>query len=374
MSKKLTIKMKMYIGFAAVLGLTILVGLAGYFSMNTIIGEVYMNRKTSIVQKSIDQATDHIQQYLSNDFEEGRQAQAKETEQALSALDQALGLAKGLQDSAGADQDYNANIEKVIAEIGQFKTVFEQYIQSDRVKIASANFKEKNQQLLALFKDAWKSEAVKTKLELFIGASAVYFDRNTEARQQQTTSALEGLREESKKYLEFVGDGETLLPIARQFAAMTEVYQSELDKYIAETIKQGKIKKEMAASQDQLELLFSNLSEIMLKKLTSVESTAIIVIFVSVVLAIILGAMVSFFLMLFFARSIQRTTNLLRNMSDGRFSERIEVEQRDELGLLDDEMNKLADSLELTIDDISQIMGAVANGDLSCQVSVAVKG
>lgn len=76
----------------------------------------------------------------------------------------------------------------------------------------------------------------------------------------------------------------------------------------------------------------------------------------------------------FLTRPISVMIKLMKYMAEGNFDQSFEVRNKDEIAEMGEAVNQLLESLRAVFGDIREVMGSVANGDLSHMVTADLKG
>ncbi|MBU2510666.1 HAMP domain-containing protein [bacterium] len=89
----------------------------------------------------------------------------------------------------------------------------------------------------------------------------------------------------------------------------------------------------------------------------------------------IVASLIIFFLFAFsLAKNIKKGVDFASEIALGNLNASIDIDQKDEIGDLAKAMSKMAGDLQLAISDISLVMGAVKEGDLSKVVTAGLEG
>lgn len=90
--------------------------------------------------------------------------------------------------------------------------------------------------------------------------------------------------------------------------------------------------------------------------------------------AILLGIMVSYFISSSFIRPINQIIGFIDGLRDCRFSNRLEIDSRDEIGIVANALNTMVESLEKGFSRINEVIGGLEKGDLTREIPEGLQG
>ena len=129
---------KIGFGFAVVLFLTIVVGIAGFVALSKVLGATDIYRQVSSVQSKFTQVKERTDLYFLNNYNEGREIQAEVMKTALAELEGCVLAVSNLSRHSELPQEAIMEIEAGMSEISLFKSNFIKFTEAEAEKIKLA--------------------------------------------------------------------------------------------------------------------------------------------------------------------------------------------------------------------------------------------
>ena len=176
----------------------------------------------------------------------------------------------------------------------------------------------------------------------------------------------------------------TDLPTAqtKSLRALMDQYEGAIEKVMAKDDEIAKIIAEMREAVHSIEPILEGVvleaAETAEKELAktqeAAESSSQFALIFSLI-AIVIAALLSFFLVRLITRPINLLSNALVTVEEsGDFSTQVDYKSQDEIGQAVNALNTLLGSLQNTFADVNHVMQAASQGDLRNQITVDVKG
>lgn len=321
--KDIKIAKKLYIGFGAVVGLTIVTGLIGYNGLNTL-----ARRSDNVKNAAAAKFEAQVLATVRRDFTStGEEKYAEDVVNTVDAISKELDLLKaGLR----SQQDLDA-VDELHRGLEAYRKGFKEYVDTyHESQRASKEMDEAAQKALAIMGRNFAGENGRLLFEF----------------QQLRIDARNFMRTKDHTYSDtFLSDVKELrADIGSRhaaFAQATEAYETAFRKYVSLTTQE----EEQLASNIQinrefrtnLDKMVSSQDEKMLADQSSATSFAVIF----VICAALLGGIIAFFIARAIAVPLANIARVADEISKGDVSHDIEIKQKDEVGILADSFRQL---------------------------------
>jgi len=357
MFRKFSLGKKIGLGFAAILSLTVIVGLAGYAALNHGMKGIAFYKEIHELQELFAEAKEHSDMYLLKNYDEARTEQEAAKEMTIADLNNCLKAVGNINTDAVRISNFRKKIEQVRSEITAYKDIFHKYTGSESVKIRLENAARKNSKALdPLIRqgELWV-DTMLAKNDILSAAASAYFSRNTPLRWEKTESALTDLEKAIAEWHYQIENSKSLNLLAGKIKKIFENYKYQVRQYHAEVMNERKYQAQMLSRKEKLDALFQELGRITLEKLKHVERIAAMIIFGFVISALIMGALCSILSTRTISKSIQRVVERLRDIAEGEgdLTSRLEVGTGDEMGELSKWFNLFVDKIQMIIKEIA---------------------
>lgn len=172
-----------------------------------------------------------------------------------------------------------------------------------------------------------------------------------------------------------------------EYAAAFE-QSKEISNQIISLVKEGKKQEALNLHQEKGEPLIdtaiSSASSLMDSfkttgnelsvSLTRLSNIMLIAIITIIIISCIVSMILSSFITKGISAPINNLVNIANEISNGNLNVEVEIDSKDELGILGNAFSETVNNLSLYINDISHTLGQVAKGDLTVQSQVQYKG
>ncbi|MGE4497857.1 MAG: methyl-accepting chemotaxis protein [Deferribacterales bacterium] len=383
MLKNLKIGMKLMIGFGIVLLLTLMVGLAGYTGMNKVLGSVEYSEDMWTVGEFILNARQQEKNYVIRKDQASQDNMQKEIE--------------GLKARAGAvsermdDQSITAEVNKILDGVTQYKAAFDRYVEVDKTKVtdearmvtaalnaiseAEKTAQDQVKQFNALIASATRDAAVlNDKIEKVVNAYTIMMDI-AEARRlfwqfkdTGDTKDAENVRERIQKAkataeaMKASFQNKNNIESAASLIKSIDDYSDNLSVYIEQNAEQVKIDQEMIdsarAAADVTAAANAASSEMMMSDFRS----ALVMILIMSAVALVFGIGAGVVITKGITGPINMGVSFAREVANGNLDADINLDQKDEVGLLAAAMKDMINKLRAIVLEVKAASLNVSSG------------
>jgi methyl-accepting chemotaxis protein len=357
MFQHFSLRKKIGSGFAVILSLTVIVGMAGYAALNHVMKGIVFYKEVLELQELFAEAKEHSDMYLLKNYDEARAEQEAAKDAALADLNNCLKAVGNIHADAAGISDFRQKLEQVKGQIGSYQNIFHQYIASETVKIRLESIAGEVPESLAplIGQGVLWVDNMLSKNEILFSAASAYFSRTTPLRWERTESALSDLENAIAGWHRQIENSESLNLLSGKIKKAFGDYQRMLRQYHSEVLKQREYQALMLSCKGKLDAMFQQLGAVTLKRLKDVERIATMIIFGFVISAFMTGALCSIFLTRVISKSVRRVVKRLKNIAEGEgdLVSRLEVGARDEMGELSESFNLFVDKICMMIKEIA---------------------
>jgi len=317
----MTLGRKIFIGFAIVLSLTIIIGSTGYFALRYVMKGVFLYREINRIHENFAVSKDLINRYLLSTYTDDKHFSEDAKNKALSDLDIMLkSYEKFVSEKANMfpEADNKQKLDMMIKDAKDYRSVFIQYAASETVK---ENLRQQtiavNPVISGYIKEAgFLIEDIAYRNSLLFAATTNYFNINTDQHWKNIETEIKEFQNAFDDWYKKIERSDSLKKIAENIRQQFQVYSSQISQYREEVIKQKNYQDALRKHNENLSIFLTNLINNTLEWLTYQQSLSVKVIFGSLLITLITGS----FYALFFTRSIIAS---IRRVSEG-ISEAIE--------------------------------------------------
>ncbi len=311
----MTLGRKIFIGFAIVLSLTIVIGSTGYFALRYVMKGVFLYREINRIHENFAVSKDRINRYLLSTYADDKDISEDAENKALSGLDIML---KSYQNfvvemaTMFPETDNRQKLDMMIKDAKDYRSVFIQYAASETVK------ENLSQQTIAVnpvisgyIKEAgFLVEDVAYHNSLLFSASTNYFNKNTDQHWNSIETEIKEFQNAVDDWYKKIERSDNLKKIAENIRQQFQSYSLQIRQYREEVIKQKNYQDALRKHNEKLSISVKNLVNITVKRLTYQQALSVKVIFGALLITLITGS----FYALFFTKSI---VGSIRRVIDG---------------------------------------------------------
>ncbi|MCD6153865.1 MAG: MCP four helix bundle domain-containing protein [Syntrophobacterales bacterium] len=242
MFRNATLGKKIGFGFAMMSILTIIVGLAGYFGLTRVLGEVEFYKNTNMIESTIASVKENTDQYFLHNYDEVRKEQEAARRQAFARIEEGEKLINELINSSTVGESEREKIADAMRELAAYKNVFTKYVASEVKKIEAAR-KARNissdltKQIIK--GDLWVDE-MSAANQILTADSITYFNRPLESVWQKVTADLGKSKKAVDYWYKRVENSDELRAIGNAMKGLRKDFESTLSQYHTEVLNQKK--------------------------------------------------------------------------------------------------------------------------------------
>ena len=312
---KLSLGKKISSGFSLSLLFTLIVGIAGYYALGTATSGGAFYQSVNESQVAFSMAKEEMARYMMNRSPEGREEQQQAFQKALALLKKTQEMINTQQNRA-SDALYkenlsanSENIKKYIEDFGALNT-------SEISLIAVEQEMNDIMQTMTdtLEKDLWLVEDIINVSKRLFADSVRYMLQKQESVYQSIQALSQKQQEAVNKWMELVENSQSLSPIAQELSRLSISFSESITKYHDGDAACNVILSRMDQSQKEMQRLFSDLGQLTVSRMKSVEQRAKKIIIAGVVVAFFASILVAFILIRGITGAIDRIT---RGMNEG---------------------------------------------------------
>jgi len=373
-------------GFAVVLLLTAIVAYTGWSGMENVVNRMQKANGSSMLIEKMLEAREEGKSYIIN----GDTKHIDELAKYMDTLKKdAAALKATLQDPVNIEQ-----VEDALAGFDLYGKKFEEYTKLDRKGKALALTWKKvgedfnritsgiiSSQILPEIQKAISRNNV-SQLEkwsqisnilsndvinnfLLLRISAIYFImKKSEAQWNAFNAALDTLNRGLDKWTEAASGNRALEAAGEKIVAGIEQYKNAGTEFYQVFNEQNKINADMLnAAVTVQNVLDEGRTDQARKMEKQVQSSELIIVAIALI-AVILGALTAFFITTLITRPVAKSVDLANAVAAGDLSRTLDIDQKDEVGILANAMKKMVANLKET----AELAEKIADGDLTVQV------
>ncbi len=348
MLQNVTFGKKIGFGFITMLSLTMLVGIAAFLSLLFVSSRIALHRELYLLQNCFEAAKNSIGLYRLNNFYEQRALQEQAKQHAFSSLESCLASPLHIQHERFISHEITHSIELYLSEITRYKEFFEKYTVSETAKTSlEQNVRESHPVLTALIQQGQLlTEEMLMHSDLFISASVMYFDRNTEERWEELEQTFFDLKTAIDTWYAKIKSSERLRVTGKKLQDLSQQYEIWIRQYHENVLEQNRYSAQMLLHKETLNTLERRLHRLNENALQKVLRYALAFISGVVFIALLTGIFFSFKLTRELVSTIHFLAEQVQVIASGNLEKEIHPVRQDELGHLAQDVNTMRLSLK----------------------------
>ncbi|NJL59425.1 MAG: hypothetical protein HC887_07055 [Desulfobacteraceae bacterium] len=294
----MTLGKKIFIGFAMVLSLTIVMGIAGYAALKYVMKGIFLYEEINKNKLNFAAASDVVNRYVSSIYTENQEVIEETKRKALSEMQIFSKSAdKSVSDMISVCPENKQKFQNITEEIKTYQTLFAQYIDSEAVKDKiEKQLIELHPQIGGFIREAsFLTEELANHHSLLFAATKNYFNKNSDKHWKDIEIRLADMRKSFDEWYKKIERSESLSGIAENIRKKLDIYASEIGKYREEVNRQKNYQKSFYERNKNLGLFFTEITELNSKNLQNIQKIALIVIFAVLFAGVISGVLYAFF-------------------------------------------------------------------------------
>ncbi len=312
---KLSLGKKISSGFSLSLLFTLIVGIAGYYALGTATSGGAFYQSVNESQVAFSMAKEEMARYMMHRSPEGREEQQQAFQKAMALLKKTQEMIN-TQENRASDALYKENLSVNSENIKQYIEDFGALNTSEISLIAVEQAMNDIMQTMTdtLEKDLWLVEDIINISKRLFADSVRYMLQKQESVYQSIQALSQKQQEAVNKWMELVENSESLSPIAQELSRLSISFSESLVQYHEGNDMCNVILSRMDQSQKEMQKLFSDLGQLTVSRMQTVEQRAKKIIIAGVVVAFLAGILVAFILIRGITGAINHIT---RGMNEG---------------------------------------------------------
>jgi methyl-accepting chemotaxis protein len=359
---KFTVGKKIGLGFFIVLGLTIIVGAAGYFAMKRVVCMADMNRQLTGVWGGFSVIKEQANIYFMNNFAEAEKTQQAAQERLGKDVTATGETIRSAKRAMGHFPEIVRVLDAALGHVDGYKSEFDAFRQTEaRKRALAANIAAKFGNISETMERAQMyTEEVAEQVNVSISFSNLYMDRHTESRWEKVNVELSALQAAIDRWYEYVKANDTLKPIGDQLKAFFGELQADMEAFRQEVGIQGNHLAQMGVHESELNRALNAIGEMALAEMQRVVQRSGLTILITLLASILAGTLYGWFSTKSIVRRIRHVSDGLKElaMGAGDLATRLPVESKDEIGDLSGWFNQFMEKQQEMIKEIAD----TANG------------
>jgi len=386
MLKDMKLGFKIGGGFAVVILLTILVAYIGWNGMSGVVSRAEKSDEAGNLIKNMLEAREEGKAYIIN----GNTKHIDGFNEVIKVLKKDAGLLKAkFNDQANIKQ-----VEQALEGFEEYRSGFSTYTDLDqKVKVLAGEWKKIGENIGTItgnvlekhimpeLKEAGEqNDAAKLKEMsdlntiftndvvnnfLMLRISAIYYVMKKSPEQWDAfNKAVVVMNKGLDNWAETAKGDKDLEEAGRDIIANLDKYKSTGDEFYKVFKEQAKMNVEMLGAAVKVQTVLDETRADQKQKMDSQISTANTIIIVAAVIAIILGSFIAVIITLLITRPVAKSVELANAVAEGDLSKTLNIDQKDEIGVLVNSMQKMVANLK----EMANMAERIAEGDLTVNV------
>ncbi len=348
---------KIGFGFAMVLFLTVVVGVAGHFSLKSVIDDYNLYMEIGKVQTGFASAKGFMNRYLLNGYGEGRKEQAKAAKNVQERLDASLKTLSGLSARPALSPSIGGKLGEIKKGIEHYRALFTRYSDAETAKTASVEeIRNRHGEMVGLMKmGVLMTKNMIERSNYLLAHGDAYFDRNTEDRWKNVEADLAALRKETDTWNNMARNNQTLKPLGEKISNLNTAIEEGLTNYRNMALDQERFLDEMESAKGTLDVSFERLAGETVRVVKATERFSDISIIGFVIVSLVIGGLYALFSTRSIVRPIKGVAHGLHDIAEGEgdLTFRLDIGGKNEIGELAGWFNLFMEKLQGIIAEIS---------------------
>lgn len=360
MMKNMSITQKLGAGFVIILSFSLIVGIAGYSSIMHLIEKTTAYREVNEIQARFSQARSALTEYLLNNYDEARTRQNKAEAETKIKIEECIQLIAVIHENAAIaqSQDLDVAIRGIRENLNRYLEYFQAHGKSEGKKKeqVEAIFSLEEPEKLLIKKAEYWTEEIQTATQVLFSNVRGYFQRNTGEGNAKVKTILDDQRKAIDDWLKKVENSPELSETGKELQKTADSFLAAYNEYNREVFEQEELLKTMTDLQGRIDLLFADLGKFMVREMNGIGERSMYVIIMAVVLSGIIGMGFGIIVIRLIVVPVRNVTAGLKDVAegDGDLTVRLQVQSRDEVGILAGWFNVFVEKLQKMIGLISE--------------------
>jgi methyl-accepting chemotaxis protein len=287
MIPQLSIGRRIGAGYAIILGLTVLVGVAGYLALTQVMRGADRQQNIGRILEAFAAAADATSRFQLFAYDDGRDDQKRAGQAAFIHLDAARIHLSRITESSGDDPTLG-DIKSRIDAFGDALTLYVER-ESKKIELETAVLEDLDTLDARITEGRFMTESLETHHELLAAAIFAYFDRNVDSRLQRTAVRFTQMSAAISEWQDLVKGSETHSAVGEAIGSAFVDLMGHHKGYREQVDVQTVVLKRMETLRREIAKSFDTLSRDTMSRLGQVERLARRVIGICVGAALLLG-------------------------------------------------------------------------------------
>jgi len=335
----------------------IVLGIMGNFALNRVMRGVSLFKDVSNVQNIFADVKIYTDQYQFYNYNEGRKAQESAKEKTLQNLKLLAEATSKINKNHAHSLSYNLELL-----IDQAKYDINSYLKHFTYVVEAATSKKELEQNIMEITNTLKNlinednslkEKIGEPIQIFINYNGMYLDRNTAERWDNLNSFQTKMQTILDKLSEQVTNTARLKAKLEKIIFQFNNISNQTFKYHSETVHQSYSQSYMIEYQRSFNKKMMTINEATREKMIAIERLSSILIFGTVMAAIIFASLFSIiYTHKLIINPILQLTSAAKTLADGQWDQKLPVKSGDEIGSLGKSFAHMRDAIRKQITDL----------------------
>jgi len=356
--KSWKLRTQLGVGFAAVLFITFIVGVAGWISLGNVLEALDSYRQINQDQSTISYVKEQVSLFLLNSHEDEREAQARAKEAANKRME---GIVKGAE-AVLADPDISAEEKKVGTQLvglyKEFQSSFISFANFEQNKIGlSAKMAElfKGYETV-IQKGQFRIEGIQVARQMLESSLVAYMESPSQDRMETLKASITKLGEGIAEWHTLVENSEELIAVYAEIKARFDQITDTTQQYYSQVVGQKEQYAMMQKALDGVNGVNTKNGESIAQRLDEVKKVSRTVILSALFAAILMGALFAWLTGLSITGPIKQVTAGLKDVAEGEgdLTKRLNIDFKNEVGELASWFNIFIGKMDTMIKEIAE--------------------
>lgn len=370
-TNKLNLGLKIGIGFAVVLVLTVVVGMAGFVSIGKVTDTTTLYQNMSQVKNWFAYAREQVDQFALNNYNEGRKRQSQARATALEGLERCSSLLEEFLRQDSVSPEIAGYLNDARSQLAQYTALFSRVTEAeDAKKKAEPVILETLAQMSGLVTSGrFRIKDMQTFLAIYSVDAEGFFERNTTSRWKKIVADQKAFKDAFDKWSSLVESSDNLRVTAGKIMVRYKKIDENFGRYYDLFNQQAAAQKKMGISQKALSTAIERAETFAAEQIQQVKKISHTLIFSSILAALVLGSLSAYLSTRIIVRPVTRVAKGLQAIAEGEgdLTMRLDITTRDEIGMLAHWFNLFIEKMDELVKEITG--NAMQLGDSSSELS-----
>ena len=354
---KFTLGKKIGMGFLIVLGLTVIVGTTGYFTMKRVVSMADMNRQLTDVWSEFATIKEQANIYFRNNFAAAEKAQQAAQKQLAMNAEATRKTVQSVKSAMEGMPDIIKALDAALGHVEGYQMKFDAFRQTEAKKrLLAADITEKFVDISKAIEEGFMSIDEMAEISnIAVSLCKLYMDRHTEARWERANVELASFKKSIDRWCTTVEPNETLRPIGVRIKALFTEIQANMEAFRHEVEVQAGHLSKMSSHEAELNEKLSVIGEMALSEMQHVVQRSGLTILITLLASILVGTVYGWVSTKSIVHQVRHVSDGLKALAVGAgdLTIRLPVESKDEIGDLSGWFNQFMEKQQDMIKEIA---------------------